>query len=234
MLSVVILTFNSQKYLQEVLESTNFADEVIVVDSGSSDSTKQICQNFSNVKFYEQVWLGFGAQKQKGVDLAKNKWVFVLDSDEVITNELQDEIIGTLKEPKFMAYNVARLNFFFGKAIKNMGLYPDYTVRLFNKNFAKFDGRAVHEKVILNDGSQKLGVLKNHFLHYAYESIDQFITKQNRYSSMGAKRNLFKALTSPAWTFFKLYVLKGGFKEGFTGYVIARLYAQYTFWKYIK
>ncbi|WP_148821416.1 glycosyltransferase family 2 protein [Campylobacter concisus] len=234
MLSVVILTFNSQKYLQKVLESTNFADEVIVVDSGSKDSTRQICQNFSNVKFYEQDWLGFGAQKQKGVDLAKNEWVFVLDSDEVITNELRNEIIGTLKEPKFMAYNVARLNFFFGKSIKNMGLYPDYTVRLFNKNFAKFDGRAVHEKVILNDSSQKLGVLKKHFLHYAYENIEQFISKQNRYSSMGAKRNLFKALTSPVWTFFKLYVLKGGFKEGFTGYVIARLYAQYTFWKYIK
>ncbi|WP_459814044.1 glycosyltransferase family 2 protein [Campylobacter concisus] len=234
MLSIVILTFNSQKYLQEVLESTNFADEVIVVDSGSKDNTKQICQNFSNVKFYEQDWLGFSAQKQKGVDLAKNEWIFVLDSDEVITNELQDEIISTLKEPKFMAYNVARLNFFFGKAIKNMGLYPDYTVRLFNKNFAKFDGRAVHEKVILNDGSQKLGALKNHFLHYAYESIEQFIAKQNRYSSMGAKKNLFKALTSPSWIFFKLYVLKGGFKEGFAGYVIARLYAQYTFWKYIK
>ena len=186
------------------------------------------------MKFHEQAWLGFGAQKQKGVDLAKNEWVFVLDSDEVITDELKNEIISTLKEPKFIAYNVARLNFFFGKAIKNMGLYPDYTVRLFNKNFAKFDGRAVHEKVVLNDGSQRLGALKNHFLHYAYESIEQFIAKQNRYSSMGAKRNLLKALTSPAWTFFKLYVLKGGFKEGFTGYVIARLYAQYTFWKYIK
>ena len=234
MLSVVILTCNSEKYLKEVLESAKFADEIIVVDSGSKDSTRQICDGFGNVKFHEQAWLGFGAQKQKGVDLAKNEWVFVLDSDEVITSELKNEIISTLKEPKFMAYNVARLNFFFGKAIKNMGLYPDYTVRLFNKNFAKFDGRAVHEKVILNDNTQRLGALKNHFLHYAYESIEQFIAKQNRYSSMGAKRNLLKALTSPAWTFFKLYVLKGGFKEGFAGYIIARLYAQYTFWKYIK
>ena len=237
MLSVVILTFNSQKYLQEVLESTNFADEVIVVDSGSKDSTRQICDGFSNVKFHEQDWLGFGAQKQRGVDLAKNEWIFVLDSDEVITNELKNEIIDTLKEPKFSAYNVARLNFFFGKAIKNMGLYPDYTVRLFNKNFAKFDGRAVHEKVILNDNSQKLGVLKNHFLHYAYESIEQFIAKQNRYSSLGAKgakSSKFKAVLNPAWTFFKLFFLKGGWREGWRGYVIARLYAQYTFWKYVK
>ena len=237
MLSIVILTFNSQKYLQEVLESTNFADEVIVVDSGSKDSTRQICDGFSNVRFHEQAWLGFGTQKQRGVDLAKNEWVFVLDSDEVITDELKNEIISTLKEPKFMAYNVARLNFFFGKAIKNMGLYPDYTVRLFNKNFAKFDGRAVHEKVIFNDGSQKLGMLKNHFLHYAYESIEQFIAKQNRYSSLGAKgekSSKFKAVLNPAWTFFKLFFLKGGWREGWRGYVIARLYAQYTFWKYVK
>ena len=104
MLSVVILTFNSQKYLQEVLESTNFADEVIVVDSGSKDSTRQICDGFSNVRFHEQTWLGFGTQKQKGVDLSKNEWIFVLDSDEVITDELKNEIIDTLKEPKFMAY----------------------------------------------------------------------------------------------------------------------------------
>ena len=122
MLSVVILTFNSEKYLKEVLESAKFADEIIVVDSGSRDSTRQICDGFGNVKFHEQAWLGFGAQKQKGVDLAKNEWVFVLDSDEVITDELKNEIISTLKEPKFMAYNIARLNFFFGKAIKNMGL----------------------------------------------------------------------------------------------------------------
>ena len=237
MLSVVILTFNSEKYLKEVLESAKFADEIIVVDSGSKDSTRQICDGFSNVKFHEQAWLGFGAQKQKGVDLAKNEWVFVLDSDEVITDELKNEIISTLKEPKFMAYNVARLNFFFGKAIKNMGLYPDYTVRLFNKNFAKFDGRAVHEKVVLNDGSQRLGALKNHFLHYAYESIEQFIAKQNRYSSLGAKgakSSKFKAVLNPAWTFFKLFFLKGGWREGWRGYVIARLYAQYTFWKYVK
>ena len=237
MLSVVILTFNSEKYLKEVLESAKFADEIIVVDSGSKDSTRQICDGFSNVKFHEQAWLGFGAQKQKGVDLAKNEWVFVLDSDEVITDELKNEIISTLKEPKFSAYNVARLNFFFGKAIKNMGLYPDYTVRLFNKNFAKFDGRAVHEKVVLNDGSQRLGALKNHFLHYAYESIEQFIAKQNRYSSLGAKgakSSKFKAVLNPAWTFFKLFFLKGGWREGWHGYVIARLYAQYTFWKYVK
>ena len=251
MLSVVILTLNSEKYLAEVLKSCEFADEVVVVDSGSQDATEQICAGFKNVKFHNQKWLGFSAQKQLGVDLARNRWVFVLDSDEVILEPLREEILQVLQRPGFCAYEVARANIFFGKEVRTMGLYPDYTVRLFDKTRAEFDGREIHEKVVLKSAAKtdeqtpagganltaaknQVGRLKNHFKHYAYDNIEQFIAKQNRYSSMGAKRNLLKALTSPAWTFFKLFVLKGGFKEGFAGYVIARLYAQYTFWKYIK
>ena len=234
MLSVVILTFNSEKYLREVLKSVSWTDEIIIVDSGSADKTEQICTEFKNVRFIYQDWLGFGAQKQFGVDKAKNEWIFVLDSDEIITNELKEEILNTLKEPKFNAYNVARLNFFFGKAVRNLGLYPDYTIRFFNRKFAKFDKRQIHEKVITNSD---IGTLKNHFIHYAYDNIEQFITKQNRYSSLGAnlnKKNKIKAIFSPFWTFFKLFVLKLGFLDGWRGYVIAKLYSQYTFWKYIK
>lgn len=231
MISVVILTLNSEKYLLEVLESVKFADEVIVLDSGSVDKTEEICKDFENVKFYYQKWLGFGKQKQAGVNLAKNHWVFVLDSDEVVLEPLKDEILEVLKEPKFEAYKVARLNFFFGKEIRSMGLYPDFTVRLFNKYKARFDEREIHEKVV-TDG--KIGELKNHFKHYAYESIEQFIAKQNRYSSLGAKKNRLKAVFNPAWTFFKLFVLKGGFLDGWRGFVVAKLYSQYTFWKYIK
>lgn len=231
MISVVILTLNSQKYLKEVLESVQFADEIIVLDSGSTDETEQICKQFKKVKFHYQSWLGFGKQKRVAVKLANNEWVFVLDSDEVILPALKDEILSVLKEPKFDAYKVARLNLFFGKEVRSMGLYPDFTVRLFNKNRANFDDKEVHEKIIVNG---TIGELKNHFKHYAYENIEQFIAKQNRYSSLGAKKSKFKAIFSPAWTFFKLFILKGGFKEGWRGYVIARLYAQYTFWKYIK
>ncbi|MDL0088866.1 glycosyltransferase family 2 protein [Campylobacter gastrosuis] len=232
--SVVILTFNSQKYLREVLNSVEFADEVVVVDSGSSDETLGICSEFKNVRVLSQKWLGFGAQKQYGVDSAKFDWVFVLDSDEIFTNELRDELKNVLNESKFRAYKVARLNYFFGKSIKSMGLYPDFSVRFFNKKYASFDGREIHEKVVLNDKNEKFGEFKNHFIHYAYDSVYQFIDKQNRYSTLGAKRNIFKAIFNPFWTFFRLFILKGGFKDGFDGYVIAKLYAQYTFWKYIK
>lgn len=232
--SVVILTFNSQKYLREVLNSVEFADDVVVVDSGSVDETLKICSEFKNVRVLSQKWLGFGAQKQFGVNNAKFEWVFVLDSDEIFTDDLKNELKNELKNPKFKAYKVARLNYFFGKSIKTMGLYPDFSVRFFNKKYASFDGREIHEKVVLTGKNEKFGEFKNHFLHYAYDDISQFIDKQNRYSSLGAKRNIFKAIFNPFWTFFRLFILKGGFKDGFNGYVIAKLYAQYTFWKYIK
>lgn len=230
-LSIVILTYNSEKYLEEVLMSCLFADEVIIVDSGSTDTTCTIAQRFSNTHIVQQPWLGFGRQKQKGVDATRHEWVFVLDSDEVITDELQDELKKTLQEPRYSGYFVPRINHFFGKAIKHLGLYPDLTLRLFHKDHGRFSENEVHEKVILNAES---GSLKAPMKHYAYDSIEQFIAKQNRYSSLGAKANPLKAVLNPSWTFFKLFILKGGFLEGWRGYVIAKLYAQYTFWKYIK
>jgi len=228
-LSIVILTFNSKKYLTKVLNSCSFADEVLVVDSGSSDDTLEIANTFKNTKVIHQKWLGFGKQKQAGVDASKNKWVFVLDSDEIITDKLKNEILNLDFTCK--AYFVPRLNYFFGKPIRQCGLYPDTTLRLFDKNFAKFSKDKVHEKV---ETKEKTATLKNHMLHFAYESIEEFVTKQNRYSSLNAKNRVFKALFSPYWTFFKIYFLRLGFLEGWRGFVIAKLYAQYTFWKYVK
>jgi len=112
-----------------------------------------------------------------------------------------------------------------------MGLYPDVTLRLFDRKCAHFSKNQVHEKVILKGKSAHL---KSPMTHYAYDTIEQFISKQNRYSSLGAKKNIFKALVNPYWTFCKLYFLKRGFLEGWHGFIIAKLYAQYTFWKYIK
>ena len=229
-LSIVIITYNSEKYLKEVLESASFADEVLILDSGSSDKTKEIAKNF-NARVEYQKWLGFGKQKQKAVDLAKNRWIFVLDSDEVITKELQNEIKEVLKAPIYDAYEVPRLNYFFKKPIKHGGLYPDKTIRLFDKKKARFSEDEVHEKVIVNG---KIGELKSFMKHYAYENIEEFINKQNRYSSLGAKKNRLKAIFNPLWTFFKMYILKLGFLDGWEGFIIARLYSEYTFWKYIK
>jgi len=229
-LSVVIITKNSEKYIMGAVKSAGFADEVLVLDSGSVDETCKIAGELGARVEYQQ-WLGFGRQKQKAVNLAKNDWVFVLDSDERILPELRDEILKELQNPKFDAYYVARINNFWGRDIKHLGLYPDYTIRLFNRKKARFNDRDVHESVICEC---EKGYLKNPLKHLAYESIEEFIAKQNRYSSIGAKPNKIKAIFSPLWTFFKLYFIKLGFLEGWDGFVIARLYSQYTFWKYVK
>jgi len=230
MISVVIITKNEEKFISDAIKSALWADEVLILDSGSEDKTCEIAKKLG-ARVEKSEWLGFGRQKQKAVSLAKNDWVFVLDSDERITNELKNEILNELKNPKFDAYFVARLNNFWGKNIKHLGLYPDYSIRFFNKKKAKFNDRDVHESV---ECECKKGYLKNHMIHLAYESIEEFITKQNRYSSIGAKPNKLKALFSPFWTFFKLYFIKLGFLEGWDGFVIAKLYSEYTFWKYIK
>ncbi len=229
-LSIVILTYNSEKHLAEVLESASFADEVLILDSGSTDNTLPIAQE-SHCRIEHQEWLGFGRQKQRAVDLATNDWIYVLDSDEVIPQDLRNEILKTLESPEFSAYTIPRLNYFFGKPIRHGGLYPDATLRLFYRRKARFTEDAVHEKVITDES---IGTLKYPMIHYAYDTVEEFITKQNRYSTLGAKPNHFNALVNPTWTFLRMYIIKQGFLDGWHGYLIARLYAQYTFWKYVK
>jgi len=233
-LSVVILTQNSERYLEEVLESVRFADEVVIYDSGSSDRTLQIASQFPNVKIYrDPVWEGFGVQKRKGVEKARHRWVFVLDSDEVVTPQLRQELERLLPAPPLPAYRVPRLNNFFGKWVRFGGFYPDYSIRFFDKTQCNFNSRPVHEVVECPAG-ERVGTLKGDIHHYAYRTIGEFIEKQNRYSELGAKFNPVKAILAPWWTFFKIYLLRLGFLEGWTGFLLAVLYSQYTFWKYVK
>ncbi|WP_457608254.1 glycosyltransferase family 2 protein [Nitratifractor sp.] len=230
-LSIVILTHDSERYLDEVLASASFADEVLILDGGSTDRTLDIARRHGARIEEQSEWLGFGRQKQRAVDLATHDWVFVLDSDEVILPGLREEILSTLQDPQGACYLVPRLNYFFGKPIRHGGLYPDATIRLFDRKKGRFTPDKVHEKVLV-DGP--VASLHHPMKHYAYETIEQFIDKQNRYSTLGAKSDRLKAILNPWWTFFRMYVLKSGFLDGWEGYLIARLYAQYTFWKYIK
>ncbi len=228
-LTGIILTKNNENTIEMAIKSLLFADELIVIDSGSTDKTLDIVKSF-NVKLIEQEWLGYAKQKQLGVDLAQNSWVFVLDSDEEITQKLQDEIKQTLKNPTKDGYFVSRKNIYFGKLL-NYGLYPDRHIRLFNKTKGKFIDRSVHESVKV-DG--KIGYLKNIMIHYAYDTIDECIDKFNEYSTLGAKNSLFKRIVSPYWIFFRFYILKLGFLDGWHGFITAKMYKDYTFWKYVK
>ena len=230
MISVVIIASNSQKYIRKCLDSVK-KFEVILYLNNSTDDTKKIASKYKNVKIIDGYFDGFGRTKNRAISYASNNWVFVLDSDEVMSEELKEEIVKTIKKPEYLAYYVPRLNNFFGKWIRYGGLYPDYSIRFFNKKEAKFNDRDVHESVICKC---KKGYLKNHLLHYAYENIAQFIEKQNRYSSINPKKSFFKAIIAPYWTFFRMYFLKCGFLDGIEGFIIAKLYSQYTFWKYTK
>ena len=230
-LSVVIIAKNEEKFIGDAIKSAEFADEVLLLDSGSTDGTRKIAKKLG-VRVENQAWLGFGPQKNSAVDLATNDWVFVLDSDERIPPKLCSEIITTLKNPSFDGYFVARLNNFFGKDIKTCGLYPDYSVRLFNRNKGRFNDVLLHESVGIEG---KVTKLKNHMIHLAYSNVDEFIEKQRYYSKLSnKKKNIVKAVAYPCWTFFKLYFIKLGFLDGWHGYIIAKIYAKYTFWKYSK
>jgi glycosyltransferase involved in cell wall biosynthesis len=230
-LSVVIICKNNETTIGDTIHSALFANEVLLLDSGSTDDTIKIAENLG-VKIEFQEWLGFGKQKNEAIKKAINNWVFVLDSDEQISFNLQNEIKEILKNPKKDGYFVPRLNNFWGTDIKNCGLYPDATIRLFDKTKAKFNDVEIHESVQLKKNT---GYLNNNILHKAYDSIDEFITKQNRYSTLSNKENsIIKAILSSYWTFFKLYFIKKGFLDGIDGFIISKLYSQYTFWKYIK
>ena len=230
-LSVVMITRNEESFVADAVNSASFADEVLVLDCGSTDKTCDIARGLG-ARVRHQDWLGFGAQKNKAVELANNDWVFVLDADERITPELQTEILATLQNPPSAGFLVPRLNRFFGKDIKSCGLYPDYNLRMFNRQKGRFNELPVHESVQLNGEVSKL---KHHMVHLAYDTVDEFINKHNHYSSLHYRQNnVVKAVVSPCWTFFRLYFLKLGFLDGWHGFVIAKLYGQYTFWKYIK
>ena len=178
LLSVVIITKNEEKFIGDAIKSAEFADEILLLDSGSTDGTCKIAKKLG-AKVENQTWLGFGPQKNSAVDLATNDWVFVLDADERIPSKLCSEIITTLKNPSFDGYFVGRLNNFFGKDIKTCGLYPDYSVRLFNRNKGRFNDVLLHESVEIEG---KVAKLNNHMIHLAYSNVDEFIEKQRYYS----------------------------------------------------
>jgi len=231
-ISVTVLTKNSSKYLAKCLQSVAKFNEIVVLDNGSTDNTIEIAKSFVNVKVYESPFIGFGPLKNLAVSYASNDWIFSLDSDELVTKELFDELNNLKFDNNFYGYFVPRLNNFFGKEIKTCGLYPDYTIRLFDRTKAQFSNVQVHESVQLKSN---IGYLKSDIYHHAYSTIEEFIAKQNRYSTLNhKKKSVLKAIINPYWTFFKLYFLKLGFLDGWHGFIISKLYSQYTFWKYIK
>ncbi len=238
-LSVAIITKNEEDKLPDCLKSVSFADDIVVVDSGSTDKTVEIARSFGCRVFIED-WKGYGPQKNSAVQKCKNEWALILDADERIPEETKDviaEIIGNTNSAD--AYSFPRKNFFHGKWIKHGGWWPDEVIRLFRKDRGKISNRNVHEAVEVNGATKRL---QTPILHYPIKNIEEILKKINSYSSLGAKdlhqtgqtSSIIKATTHSLSAFVKTYFLKQGFRDGKEGLIIAFSGAVNTFYKYVK
>lgn len=238
MISATILTKNSEETLSTCLKALEGFNEVIVLDTGSTDLTLDIAQTFSNVKVFEAPFEGFGPLHNLAAEHATSDWILSLDSDEVLSDELSKEILALNLKPDCV-YSFPFHNYFNGKHIRGCGWFPDRHIRLYNKTATHFSDDYVHEK-ILTKGLKEVK-LTHAVKHYSYRSISDFLKKMENYSSLYAQQNrqkksssLLKALLKSSYTFFKSYFLQKGFLDGREGFIISNYNAQTTFYKYLK
>jgi glycosyltransferase involved in cell wall biosynthesis len=220
------------------LPKLTWCDEIIIVDSGSTDNTLEVCRKFG-CSIYHRKFEGYGMQKQFAVSLAKNKWVLCLDADEVLSNELVDEIREEMNNPSADGYLIPLTFVFMGKEFRYGKEAWRYFLRLFNKESGNFDDSKVHERIILGGKQKKL---KNNILHYSYRNISQYFNKFNKYSSYGAEmafyqgknRSLFMVVLAIPLNFLKYFILELNILNGLSGFYWSVFNAFYHFVKYIK
>ena len=238
-LSVVIITLNEEKNIRRCLSSVkDLADEIVVVDSYSSDSTEQICNEFS-VRFIKQKFLGHIEQKNFALEQASNNYCLSLDADEEVTEELKQQILAIKASWKADAYQLSRLSSYCGKWIKHCGWYPDKKIRLFDKTKGKWKGINPHDRYEMESGAT-IASLKGDLLHYTFHTIDQHIEQINFFSTIAAQQafkkgkrtNLPAILFRTWWKFFQSFVIRLGFLDGYYGYLVCKNSAHHTFLKY--
>ncbi|MBE9527607.1 MAG: glycosyltransferase family 2 protein [Proteobacteria bacterium] len=240
-ISATIIVLNEEANIGDCLESLDFVDEIIVLDSGSADRTVEICKSYG-ATVYTDEWLGFGRQKNLAATRTANDWVFNIDADERVTPGLRAEILDAVERDEKNGYCVPRKNHFGGRWVRRCGWYPDYNLRLYKKSTGSFNERRVHEAVQIEGGSKAAGYLKNPLIHLTYASVEEYLARAERYSTLGAEE-LYESgrrtratdtTLRPLFTFFKMYILKLGFLDGALGFKLSTLYAGYTRAKYIK
>ncbi|WP_179320597.1 glycosyltransferase family 2 protein [Winogradskyella helgolandensis] len=241
-LSGVIITFNEERNIEHCLQSlANVVDEIVVVDSFSTDRTKAICEQF-NVKFIEQKFLGYIEQKNFALSQANYDHIVSLDGDEALSKTLQKSIIDLKSNWKLDGYYANRFNNFCGQWIKHSDWYPNKKLRVFDRRCAEWKGINPHDNVQLHDSNSKSGHLKGDILHKTYQTYSEFNQKTEYFSTIaaqayfdsGKKASVLNVIWNPTWAFFKSYVLKLGFLDGFNGFVIGVQTANITFLKYAK
>jgi len=239
-LSVIIITRNEAANIRDCLESVAWADEIIVVDSGSTDATAEICGEFG-AQVHKHDWPGFGAQKNRALGYAANEWVFSIDADERVTPGLRAAIEAVLRKDNdaCAAYRVSRLSSYCGRFMRHSGWHPDHIVRLFRRDVARFSDDLVHERLLVEG---QIGQLDGELLHYAFDNLEEVLHKVDQYSSAGAQMmhqcgrqaSLSGAVLRGLWSFLRTYVLRGGFLDGREGFMLAVSNAEGTYYRYLK
>ena len=239
-ISAVIITLNEEKNIQQCIDSVrDVADEIVVVDSFSTDRTEEICRK-NGVRFLQHAWPGYGGQKNWGNGQASFDYILSIDADERLSDELGKAIRAIKENWQYDVYSFNRLTFFHGKPMR-YSIYPDRQLRLFDRRKTQWKENKVHERLITGEGITLKRINKD-MLHFANESIHELVKTLNDYSSLsaeggfrpGRKQRVFKLVFSPAFAFFKTYVLKLGFLDGAFGFVICVNKAHYRFLKYAK
>jgi glycosyltransferase involved in cell wall biosynthesis len=238
-LTACIITYNEADRIDTCLRSLSFCDEIVVVDSHSTDATRQIAGSL-NARVIERDWPGYRSQKQFAVEAASNDWVLCLDADERVTSQLREEIeaLRTRGFPEHAGWSVPRITDYFGQFLRYGNAYPDRLIRLFDRRRGGWAGEEIHENTRVT-GS--VGRLHGHLEHFSYRSLSDHHNRMARYADLmaralyarGKRCGLWKVLFNPAWRFFRGYVLRLGFLDGWRGMVFHLVEANYVRRKYL-
>jgi glycosyltransferase involved in cell wall biosynthesis len=236
--TATIITFNEAANIRSALESLSWADEIVVVDSQSTDGTADIARQFTD-KVIVRPWPGYTAQKNFAAGEARHDWIFSLDADERVTPALSGEIAGVLREPRASGYRVPRVTFHLGRWIRSTDWYPDYQLRLYDRRRGKWSGRYVHESV---KAEGPVVDLRGELLHYAYRDLAHHCQTMDRYTTLAARQMFeegrrtgwFDLALHPPAAFLRNYVLRGGFRDGVPGLIVSAMNARYVGLKFAK
>ncbi len=240
-LSVIVITRDESHCIRACLQSVAWADEIIVVDSGSTDDTVAICQEFTAKVYIMPDWPGFGRQKNRALDFATGDWVLAVDADEQVSDALRQAIAAAMVSARYAAWKMPRKSWYCGKFMRHGGWWPDYVTRLFQRDAARFSDDVVHERLIVADG-HNVGTLAEPLIHYSFLTLEEVVAKMNHYSSAGAAQRLAqgqtggltKAVLAGLWTFIRTYFLRLGLLDGKQGFMLAVSNAESTYYRYLK
>lgn len=238
-ISAAIIARDEADNIADAVKSVSFADQVVVADTGSTDNTAEIAGN-AGAEVHSVNFEGFGNTKNKALEFCTGDWIIFIDADERVTPELADNIQRLIADsPRCDGFLINRLTYFLGKPMRHSGWHPDYLPRLFKKGRGRYSSNLVHEIMEIDGNVEKVDGL---LLHYSYKSLDQYLDKLNEYSSLsaremlarGKKFNLLDLIFRPPLVFFKMYIAKAGFLDGFRGLILAVLSSYHVFVKYAK